>query len=371
MANNTSIANPPYEFSDITFETILDFALNLNGLDESTATPNLVEFVRTTLNSILTDWINLGVLQFVQGNTIVKLQNNLIRYPLPNHICDVYDINVATMGRQRTGSPYSTAGGSPNLAFDGNLTTSCQQTSPNGTLGINFSIEGGNNRIVDYFGIISRFEATYKLVLEGSNDNVNFVPLYVMTRPTKFSGILSENYISWFEIDIPDSYKYLQIRETGGATLNISELYFMTYCNSIDRKMRGRSDYMQITNRNTPSFPNTFTIEKGNDHLTLASYGAPTNLPEVQDYQPNMAYFNYALMRVVSFPFNVNYLSYPININRLFIPSLMKFVAANVALQTKNYQLYQLLLADASESFKYAKINNSDLGGMNFTITRS
>jgi len=358
-----ALVNPNNNFNSIKARDLIDQSCMLIGIPPEKIGGFLIKTALFSINSILSSWANSGVIQFNETQTLIKFQNGLIRYELPDGFYDVYDFNLATLGRRRSGIPYSSAGGSPAAAFDENITTSCEQTSPNGTIGINFNWDDGPYKS-DFFGVCSAKDTEYQLVLEGSNDQTNWLTLYKMDRPTKFIGFPSQLSTQWFQINQPQAFKYLQIREIGGNTLNIRELYFEQYIQSIYRSNIGRSAYMQLSARENKSSPTLYSLEKQKQNIIVNIYQAPSDLPLIQDYANEANYNNFGLMRAVKYPLTVNFLSDEIPINRLFIPALEYELAYKLALKSSRADQAQVLMGIAEMEFQKAKLSNNDLGGL-------
>lgn len=363
-----ALINPTYAFNSITARKLLDEAFLLCGIPPEKIGNVLINSGIFSINMVITDWINDGVIQFNETQTLVKLQNGLTRYILPRQFYDVYDFNLATMGRRSVGIPFTSAGGNAVAVFDGNLNTACTQTSTNGAIGIDFDPQPEAKPIrVDFFGILSNADTFYQIVVEGSNDNTNWITLHAFDRPYFFKGDPFESQTQWFQIDQPQIVRYLRIRETGGNKLNIRELYFEQYIQTIYRKNVGRSTYMQLTSRSQESSPSLYSLEKQSENVVVNIYQSPANLPVDQEWTENAEYQNFALLRAVEYPLDVNFLLDKILVNRLFYPALVWGVAKDLAPKVNRADLVPVFLGLATSSYEKAKTNNNDLGGLNVT----
>ncbi len=335
MADN--FPNPEYAYYDNTVRDLIDLSCATVGLDPYKESALVARRSIQFLNETLLEWLNKGIIQFTQRYLPVKLKNNVFSYPLPKEIYDVYDILIASMGRQKKGTVYSSAGGIAESAFDDTLTTSCQQTSTDGSLGIKFIAESTSETMgdvfprVDFVGVLSAQKAMYELAVEGSNDNSNWVVLSDAPRKQFFSGVLDTNEIVWLNILCPQPYQYLQIRETGGSTLNISELYFMSYVNKTNIQTVDRSTYTQIYTPLTNTTPSMVCPAKNDEVITLSLNGIPQYLLNNQDYGTAGAVNNYLYMRAEKIPFSINYLHSTLDLNIRFQPALRRALSAQLA----------------------------------------
>jgi hypothetical protein len=361
-----ALPNPRYNYTQITARDLIDQAFLYVGVSPAEIDQLKTKAAIFALNEILSSWINKGVLQFNETIIPVKLQNNVASYTLSDNIYDVYDVTKGSLGRRRNGNAYSTAGGTPANAFDNNFSTACIQTSPNGSLGIEF-LDAENPR-VDYVGVLSGSNTDYTLTIEGSDDNQNWIPLLENTRTQPFKAYKNESGIVWYALKSPQPFKYLQIRETGGATLNIVELYFETYINSIYIAGIGRSNYMQISAKMTPATPSLYSMAKYKNNITISLRGVPVNLPTDQDYPGNSYSNNFLLCRGASLSFTVNYLHNPLEVNSRFIGSLRSALSYQLSILYKP-EVAEVLRADSIDIFNKALANDSDGGALYFQKT--
>lgn len=364
-----ALPNPRYNYTQITARDLIDQAFLYVGISPAEIDQLRTKSALFAINEILSSWINKGILQFNEAIIPIKLQNNVASYTLSENIYDVYDVTKASVGRRRTGLPYSTAGGDAASAFDDNFNTSCVQTSPNGSLGFNFlDPETPEYPRIDYVGVLSGTNSEYTLIIEGSDDQITWVPLLENTRTEVFKAYKNASGIVWYSIKSPQPFKYLQITETGGATLNITELYFETYINSIYITGIGRSNYMQIAAKMTQATPSLFSMAKNKDNITLTLRGVPNNLPVNQDYTNNSFANNFLICRGASLNYTVNYLHNPLEINSRFIGALRSALSAQLSILYKP-EVAELLRAESIQMFNKALANDNDGGSLYFQST--
>lgn len=361
-----ALPNPRYNYTSITARELIDQAFLYVGVSPAEIDQLKTKSALFAINEILSTWINKGVLQFNETIIPIKLQNNVPSYTLSDNIYDVYDVTKASVGRRRVGVFYSTAGGNPDAAFDDNFDTSCIQTEPNGSLGIQFT-EAEVPR-VDYVGVLSGKNTEYTLTIEGSDDQITWVPLLENSRTESFKAYKNATGIVWYALKSPQPFKYLQIRESGGQTLNVTELYFETYINSINISGIGRSNYMQISAKMINSTPSLYSMAKYKDKITISLRGVPNNLPVNQDYSNDSSVFNFLLCRGASLNFTVNYLHNPLEINSRFIGALRSALSAHLAILYKP-DVADILRAESIETFNKALANDNDGGSLYFQRT--
>ena len=177
--------------------------------------------------------INQNLLVFPQGT--IDIRNALYRY------------NVLPSG----GTAYSSAGGTADYAFDQDLTTACTQTSMNGYISYDF----GQDVVIPTVGFLPNATATLNPVYEWSNDNTTWVQYAQASTAggsvgSFGSGSYQAGHWYWQDIPQPVSAQYFRIRETGGGTLNITELVFGQPAREITVSRSSADDYQNLPYKN-------------------------------------------------------------------------------------------------------------------------
>lgn len=148
--------------------------------------------------------------------------SQVFRYPV---MASLYSTPTLTI-RALQGTPSTSAGGTALLAFDGDLMTSCTQTSTDGFIAYDY----GNNttRTIVKVGVRPTISTTYKLIYEYSQDGINWLTLFE-TESTAYTA----NTDYFIELQNPVTARAFRVRETDGGTLDMVEVYFMTRATSI------------------------------------------------------------------------------------------------------------------------------------------
>lgn len=212
---------------------------SLNSEDLATAKDNLFLGMAALVNDGIPLWtiekiilgihVNQYLLPFPPGT--VDLRNVLYRY------------NVLPSG----GSPFSSAGGNAPLAFDQNTSTACVQTLTNGYISYDF----GQQVVVPNVGFLNGATQTLSPVYEWSNDNVNWT---LLTQGSNLggqtgsfgSGLYEAGAWYWQDIAQPVSARFYRLRETGGGTLNVTELVFGQPAREVTISRTNADDYQNL-----------------------------------------------------------------------------------------------------------------------------
>lgn len=242
-----------YLFGSQQSEQIITDAYERIGVLPAEITDQQIRTAQRSLNYILSSWLNRGLnLWTVQFNmlTLVANQNS---YALPATTVDVLEVTLRNSQRNLGGTAFASSGVAQN-AFDANAATACTQNAINGNIGYNW---GQASYAISMVGIQSNATLVYKLTFEYSNDNVNW---FEVLSPPAQTFTIGVNV--WFIVPVPTPGTYFRVRETGGATLNIQELYFNTALNDLLITAISRSEYMSYTQKQQVGQPTCFLVDK-------------------------------------------------------------------------------------------------------------
>ena len=230
-----------------------------NGVRRSLITGEQVLEAKMSLNLIFSDWLNYLNLWTVSQQMFAIIPGQA-SYNLPATIVDILgdEMIVANCNRQLSGTPTSSSGTAAN-AFDGNAATSCTETAPNGWIAYDYGT--GNQYSIYYVGIQSNVDITYSLTVQYSYDAPvanTWHDLGTIQPQTYTKGIPS-----YYVINKPVMARSYRIIETGGATLDIEELYFMLAPNNSHKIGRiARDTYLAYTNKSQPGSVSVFSYDR-------------------------------------------------------------------------------------------------------------
>lgn len=244
-----------YNFSSATVEPIILEAYELNGIIPAQIDDQKIQAAIRSLNFLLSSWTNNkgGLKLWMIRNYMISLVPNQNTYPLPIHTIDIIDAHLRISNRLLGGTPASSSGNAVN-AFDGNPQTACIQTAPNGNISYNWNT---TSYAVSLVGIQSNTTTTYTLIFEYSVDNVNWFTAY--SAPAQ---VFTQSINVWFAVPTPTMGTVFRVRETGGATLNIQELYFNNFIRDTYLNRMERADYEAIPNKLQPGNPSSYYVDR-------------------------------------------------------------------------------------------------------------
>lgn len=213
-----------------------------------------VESAIRSMEWIMQAWINKGLNLWTVKQGMLALNAGQSAYLLPEGSIAILEATLRTSNRQLGGTPFSSAGGNAAFAFDNNPNTACVQTAPNGYISYNW----GQARFgISLLGIQSNTNTTYTLVGEYSTDNITWYNAITIPAQQYSQGVNT-----WFVIMVPVNANYFRVRETGGATLNIQELYFNTTVEDILITPLSRYEYTSLVQKQQIGRPTGYYIDR-------------------------------------------------------------------------------------------------------------
>lgn len=231
--------------------TLIERAVRRCGRLPGSINPEELDLARQNLFLGMTSLLNRGIPLWSIEKIIMGLNVNQNLLVFPVGTIDLrnvlYRYNVLPSG----GTAFSSAGGNASNAFDQNINTSCTQGSPNGYISYDF----GQQIVVPTIGFLNNQTETLSPVYEWSNDNATWTLIsaasYAGGMPTTF-GSSTYNAGQWYWQDVaqPVAARYYRIRETGGGTLNISELVFGQSAREVTISRTNADDYQNLPFKN-------------------------------------------------------------------------------------------------------------------------
>jgi hypothetical protein len=234
------------EFIEEAYQRINFDVVKLNAMHMASA--------RRSLNFLYTQWNNMNLNLYSVEYGFLQLIPNQVTYALPVDTIDVLQCLMRTFTRP-TGTYYSLIGGTAANAFDNNLATTCTQTLPDGFIAVDYG--SSNEQTINMVGICSYTDNSYTLEFEYSSDGVTW---------TSIASIEETDYTAfetlWYTINAPVQAQWFRVRETGGATLNIAEAYYVTQPVDAALGRISRSNFVNVANKFSPGRSSAFMVNR-------------------------------------------------------------------------------------------------------------
>jgi hypothetical protein len=329
-----------YDFGSAQNEQIIREAYERAGVLGDLQSSQKVKTALRSLNFILLSWMNKRLNLFTIKQGLLALNPGQSSYLMPSYISDILLCSLRSSVRNLGGTPLSSPGGTADNAFDSNLNTSCEQSGPDGNISYSWSA----SRAISMIGVISFVDAYYTLTAQFSYDGSTWANNEVLILPRT---LFEKNVLQWFSISAPISAQYFRILETGGATLNIAELYFNNNTQDSLLSRATWSEYHNYPDKEQINTPSMFVFDRQIQPV-LRLYQVPNNLynclfytfkKQIQDIG--------ALIDTAEIPYR-------------FLGALTAMLAYSLAIKEAKLELLPILKAEAMEAFKDAAFEDEE-----------
>jgi hypothetical protein len=328
-----------YDFQSIQVEPLIRDAFEHVGVLPEFITPQKLDSARRSINLLLLEWMNKTTNLWTLQNELLSLNEFQIKYFLEKYVLDVTELNLRTSTRQLNGVAASDNGGNAVNAFDDNATTACTQGAPDGNISYDYGFAAKQN--ITFVGVTSNVDRAYSLTIDYSLDSAKWTTLRVIAKQNYLKGNLV-----WLDITAPVNAQAYRIKETGGLTLDIQEIYFNN--NVLDTTISGvsRDEYLQFPQKNITGRPSVFYFDRS-INPSLSIWPAPTKMYNAIRYSYKKAMQDVGLY--------TNSLEIPAR----FYPALVAGLSFKLALKFNN-QIAEMLNQEYQNTFNLATISDSE-----------
>lgn len=236
-----------YNFPAIDADYVVRDAFERCHIPNNKITPLMLESGKRSFNFLLSEWPNFGLNLFTVKQAILPLVAGQNRYEVPQTILEkMLECNLLNSDRMLGGEASSSAGGDASQPFLATPSGSCAQTSANG----NISYKYPTPQPIVIVGVMSQVTANYTLSFDCSflsspseGDWINLLntpaQTYYYNQPIYYVVPYTKSAVNW------------RVRETGGGTLNISQIYFNIPAQSQPMVSVGRDLYFNYNMNQT------------------------------------------------------------------------------------------------------------------------
>ncbi len=222
---------------------IIDKAIRRCGVQPNMLTPETTQIVTDNLFMLLTTLANRGINMWRVHRSLMGLYANQAEYTMAQGTLDIL-YALYRMPQRLSGTVVSSAGGTATNATDGDIDTLCTQVSPNGNISWDFT----DPVVVNSIGILAGATASYTLVFEVSDDDVVWTQVGASPGATAYTN----GRWQWYDIEPADSARYFRVRETGGGTLSVREVFVTSTWTEITMARLNRDEYSALPNKRLP-----------------------------------------------------------------------------------------------------------------------
>jgi len=329
-----------FNFQSIQIELIIREAFERIGILGEFVEPQKLDSAKRSIDLLLLEWMNKSINLWNLESSYLPLVTSQGQYTLPVTVSNIIQVNLRTSTRRLAGIPASSNGGNPAFAFDGNPATACTQNAQDGNISYDYGV--GTTQQINFVGIQSNSTTLYTIFVESSVDNANWTSLLIIPPQTFITGVNV-----WFDVPAPIDARAYRIRETGGATLNIQEIYFNNNILDIPISDVSRYEYLTYPNKRLQGRPSIYYLDR---QITPV-----LNLWPVPSNQYNCLQYSYKKMIQDAGTLYTNTLQIPSR----FYPALIWGLSYQLALKY-NPQQAGPFKSEYEQSFTLAVIEDSE-----------
>jgi len=329
-----------FNFQSIQIELIIREAFERIGILGEFVEPQKLDSAKRSIDLLLLEWMNKSINLWTLEISYLPLITAQIQYTLPVTVSNIIQANLRTSTRQLDGVAASSNGGVAANAFDGDPLTACTQNAANGNISYDYGM--GETQQINFVGVQSNVDRTYNLIIESSVNNIDWLPLITLSSLDFVKGVNV-----WFDVPTPIDARAYRIRETGGATLDIQEIYFNNNILDMPISNVSRYEYLNYPNKRLESRPSIYYLNRQITPI-LNLWPAPSN-------QYNCLQYSYKQMIQDAGAFYTNALEIPSR----FYPALIWGLSYQLALKY-NPQVAGAFKGEYEQSFNLATISDSE-----------
>ena len=257
--------------SKTVFQTrkVIDHAFRRCRMQPQQISSELLDTAKDNLYLMLSSLANQGFPLWCIEKEILPLYLGQGAIVPPDGTVDILNANYRWLSRQNGPVQYSSAGGIPQYAFDGDLTTSCAQNSPNGDLMIAYigadPIADPQSQVqVTTIGVMMAVTGSFNIEFEWSNDGATWTSCLSPGVTAYVAGKWQ-----WYDIDGTQPVNYFRMRETGGNTLDVIEMYAANNPTEIPLARMNRDDWTNLPNKVFQGRPLQYWFDRQRDYPVM------------------------------------------------------------------------------------------------------
>lgn len=327
-------------FLSIEIELLIREAYERIGIKGEMVESQKLDSAKRAIDFLLLEWMSKTTNLWTLKTAYLPLMTSQGRYTLDNTCENIVQALLRSSTRQLNGTAASSDGGTAQNAFDGNPNTACTQNAPNGNISYDYGVD--TTQKITFVGVTSNVTVEYSLVIEVSSDGATWKLLNSFDTQTFVAGVNV-----WIDIIAPVDSRYYRIRETGGATLDITEIYLNNNTYDYVLSNVSREEYYSYPNKNLTSRPNIYYLDR---QITPVLFLYP-----VPSSQYNCLLYSYKKMMYETGMFY----SDTVDIPARFYPALVSGLAYSLAVKYQPDKA-AFFKAEYEQAFEMAKIDDTE-----------
>ncbi len=234
---------------------LIETAYRRAGLKSEMITGEHLDIAMDALNTYLSALPNQKYMLCAVDTVIMPVYEGEPQITCPVGTIDITNYNYRTSTRLEGDTISSSAGGTIEYAVDGDFNSALTQTSPDGH--VLFDFGAGSAPIVSNIGILPNADGPLDLAFEISPDNITWRTLMLTGSYT-----YQNNVWKWWDLSRIKGDRYFRVRETGGGTINVRELFLGENPSELPMYRFNKDDWSNLPNKFTTGRPLQFWLDR-------------------------------------------------------------------------------------------------------------
>lgn len=249
-----------YQFQNVAVELLIREAFERIGIAGEMMEYQKLDAAMRSLNFMLAEWMTRGVNLWTLETAFLPLIEGQSQFTLTSQVKNITQASLRMSYRKLGGAAASVPDGNAQNAFDGDWQTACTQTQANGTISYDYGV--GQVQRITFVGIQTNVPASYTLTLKGTDGNGTTFTLLTLSKQAYEINAQGQGLTRWFEVPNPGLYQTYSITETGGATLNVQEIYFNNTVQDTILSEVSRSEYLSTPLKSQTGRPTCYYLDR-------------------------------------------------------------------------------------------------------------
>lgn len=246
-----------------TTRQVMDHAFRRCRVPTQVVTSEKLQIAKDLLYLLMSELVNKGIPLWTIEQELLALYEGSTQVICPDGTVDVLNLNLRQL--QRLGGSASATEGDADNAFDGDLETACTQTTPNGSITLEFASETN----IANFGLMPNATGVWNFVVETSLDDTTYSTIYTASDYAAVDG-----QWLWFDVTTPDTAQegealngisFVRLRATGGTVLNVTEFFVGNMASEIPMARINRDDWMNLPDKTFQGRPVQYWLDLQRD----------------------------------------------------------------------------------------------------------
>lgn len=251
---------------------VVDHAFRRCRLPTQLVTSEHLEIATDVLYLLMGELVNEGIPLWCIEKQLLPLYEGSTEVTCPNGTVDVLNLQIRSL--QRLTGTTTASEGTPDSATDGDVETSCTQTTPGGNIVIEFESETN----ISNLGILPNATGTWNIAVQTSTDGVTYTAVYTNTT---FAAVNGE--WQWIDLFATDTVQegtalngitYVRLLATAPTVLDVREFVVANMPSEIPMARINKDDYQNLPDKAFQGRPVQFWLDLQRDNPVIRLWPA-------------------------------------------------------------------------------------------------